>query len=308
MDFSSVIAENRREVQRVTLWGMALNFLLAVGKFLVGVIGASQALVADGVHSLSDMATDIVVIVGAPFWSAPADADHPHGHGRIETLITFFIGAALAAVGVGLAYRALSTLPAIHGEPPSWLAFAVACISIGSKEGLYQWTARVGKRVKSSAVIANAWHHRSDGISSLPVAVAVLGTKLRPEWGFLDHVATVIVSVFILQAAWKIVLPAVHQLLDAGASEEELDRLKRVVMATEGVVSTHAMRTRHIGPGLQVDLHIQVDPELTVRQGHNIAGAVKRRLLDEGPDVVDVLVHIEPQEGEIGRGLDTTTK
>ncbi len=294
--FNSAIVENRREVQRVTLWGMALNFLLAVGKFIVGVIGASQALVADGVHSLSDMATDIVVIVGAPFWSAPADADHPHGHGRIETLITFFIGAALVAVGIGLAYRALSSLPAVHGEPPSWLAFAVACVSIGSKEGLYQWTARVGKQVKSSAVIANAWHHRSDGLSSLPVAVAVLGTKLRPEWDFLDPVATVIVSVFIFQAAWRIAYPAIQQLLDAGASEEELEQLKRLIMATEGVQSTHAVRTRHIGPGLQVDLHVQVDPELNVRQGHNIAGAVKKRLLNEGPDVVDVLVHVEPQE------------
>ena len=287
-----------REIQRVTLWGLGLNLILAGLKFVVGFIGSSQALIADAVHSLSDSTTDLAVIVGVKYWTAPADVDHPYGHGRIETMITFFIGILLAGVGIGLAVNALSSIPTSHQSLPRWSVFGVACVSIVVKELMYQWTVRVGKRVKSSALIANAWHHRSDGLSSLPVAIAVLGIQLRPDWVFLDHIAAVIVSVFIVQAAWAISWPAIRQLVDVGATREEREKLRHLAATTQGVLSTHAVRTRQIGPGLQVDLHVMVDPEISVREGHNIAGAVKKRLLLEGPDVVDVLIHIEPYEPE----------
>lgn len=289
-------AENCGDIQRVTIWGLAVNLLLAAVKFIGGVIGSSQALVADAVHSISDSVTDLAVIIGAPFWSAPADSDHPYGHGRIETIITFLIGSVLFAVGIGLAYKALASITDPHPAKPGWIAFWIACVSIISKEILYQWTVRIGKRIKSSALIANAWHHRSDGLSSVPVAIAVLGTRIRPEWTFLDHIGAVIVSVFVLQAAWAISWPTLKQLTDAGATKEERERILAVVKATEGVKATHALRTRHIGPGLQVDLHVMVDPNLTVYKGHEISGAVKHRLLEAVDDVVDVLIHIEPYE------------
>jgi cation diffusion facilitator family transporter len=286
--------QGAREIRRATLWGLVVNLVLAAIKFVFGVLGASQALVADAVHSLSDLVTDVAVVVGAGFWSAPADAEHPHGHGRIETLITTAIGIVLGGVGVGLGYRAIQTLPQWHESRPGWVAFGAACLSIVAKELLYQWTAHVGKRVKSSALVANAWHHRSDALSSLPVAVAVLGTRIWPAWGFLDHIATVIVSVLILHAAWEITWPALRELIDAGATEQERRAMLKLALDTEGVQAVHKLRTRSIGPGLQVDLHVLVEPELSVREGHAIAGVVKQRLLNKGPNVIDVLVHVEP--------------
>lgn len=292
--------EQAREVQRVTVWGLIVNLALAAVKFVVGVLGNSQALVADGVHSLSDSSTDVAILIGARFWSAPADADHPHGHGRIEMLITCLIGLALAGVGAGLAYRALFSMstPDEQTPPPGYSALVVACLAIVAKEVLYRWTAEVGRRVKSSALLANAWHHRSDALSSLPVAIAVLGTKIQPAWVFLDQVGAVIVSVLILHVAFTITFRALRQLTDAAAGEQEKRTIDLLASATEGVQTIHKIRTRHIGPGLQVDLHVMVDPQLSVREGHAIAGAVKRRLLGDGPDVVDVLVHIEPFEAK----------
>ncbi len=283
-------------IRFVTLWGAAVNLLLSLLKAGVGVMSGSQALVADAVHSLSDLATDFAVLFGAPYWSAPADEDHPYGHGRIETAITVFIGAALGVVGIGLGYKAIMTIAQHHGNAPGWTAFGAALVSIIVKEALYQWTMRVGKRVRSSAVVANAWHHRSDSLSSIPVAVAVLGTKIYPQLTFLDHLATLVVGIFILQAAWMILWPAMNQLVDRGATEEEQRQLRELVSKIPGVHDLHALRTRHIGPGLQVDLHVLVDPDLSVREGHVIAGKVKKQLVDGHPDVVDVLIHIEPYE------------
>ena len=294
-----------REVRRVTLWGLVANLALSALKFVFGVLGSSQALVADAVHSLSDSATDVAVLVGAKFWTAPADAEHPHGHGRIETIITGLIGAVLAGVGIGLGYRAVVTLHHRDFTTPSWIAFATACISIVAKEALYRWTVYVGRRVRSSAVIANAWHHRSDALSSVPVAVAVLGTRIQPDWVYLDHIATVIVAVLILHAAWMITWPALRQLVDAGATGKERQAILDLALQTEGVRAAHKLRTRHIGPGLQMDLHVLVDPALTVAQGHAIAGIVKDRLIQFGPEVVDVLVHVEPYGPEtVNHDLD----
>jgi divalent metal cation (Fe/Co/Zn/Cd) transporter len=271
------LAGQARVVRRVTFSGLLVNVFLSAMKFLVGVMGASQALVADAVHSLSDTVTDVAVLIGVRYWSAPADVEHPHGHGRIQTLVSLFIGVALVAVGAGLGYNAIASLPERHDTPPSWLAFIAACISM----------------------VANAWHHRSDALSSIPVAVAVLGARLMPTWSYLDHIAAVLVCVFILQAAWSIAWPALRELIDAGAVREERVAILRLARATDGVKAVHALRTRNIGAGLQVDLHALVDPDLTVRQGHDIAADLKRRLLDAGPRVTDVLVHIEPYSLEM---------
>ncbi|NLX07752.1 MAG: cation transporter [Phycisphaerae bacterium] len=290
------VPDREATIQWVTWWGLAVNLALSPTKLAIGFFASSQALVADAVHSLSDAITDVAVLVGARYWSAPADADHPYGHGRIETMIASAIGVMLAGVGVGLGYRALVTIEQHHASVPGWSAFAVASLSIVSKEALYRWTTRVAWRIRSSALIANAWHHRSDAFSSVPVALAVLGTRLHPSWTFLDHVGAIVVSLLIIRAAWRIVWPALNQLVDAGTSRETRDRLYTLVTQTPGVRSVHAMRTRHVGPGLQVDLHVLVNPDLTVREGHRIAHAVTDRLLHEEPEVIDALVHIEPYD------------
>lgn len=292
------------EVRRVTLIGLVVNVALSALKFAAGILGNSQAVVADAVHSLSDTATDVAVLVGVKFWSKPPDECHPHGHRRIEFLVTIFIGLLLAAVALGLSYNALSTLHEVQKGPPGAIAFFAAVLSIFIKELLYRWTISVGIEIKSTALIANAWHHRSDGLSSVPAAVAVAGAALVPGLAFLDHLGAIVVSIFILQAAWKIVRPSVEQLVDRGAPEEICLGIEQLARATPGVQEVHAIRTRHIGSGIEVDLHVLVDPALTVEEGHRISEEVKRRLIDYISDVVDVVVHLEPYEegGKRGRG------
>lgn len=289
-------SKQARAVRRITWLGLAVNLLLAAGKFAVGLVASSQALVADAAHSVSDSVSDVAVLVGAGVWTAPADESHPYGHGRIETLVTVAIGILLGAVGIGLAYRAVATMLGPRAVAPGWTAFGAACAAIVAKEVVYHWTVHVGRRVRSSALMANAWHHRSDALSSVPVAVAVLGTQIQPAWLFLDNIGAVLVSLLVLHAAWRICWPALKELVDTGATREARNQVRTLALETPGVKAVHALRTRHMGPALQVDLHVLVEDTLSVREGHNIAGAVKKRLLEQGPDVADVLVHIEPYE------------
>lgn len=289
-----------RQVVRVTSFGLAANVSLGLLKLAAGLFASSQALVADAVHTLSDVSTDLAILIGVRYWSLPADEGHPHGHRRVETVITGLISLTLGGLAVGLAYRALTTISEAHLTRPGPIAVAAACLSIVIKEVLYRWTVRVGKRIRSAAVVANAWHHRSDGLSSIPVALAVAGAMIYPSWSFLDHIGAVVVSVFLSRAAWRIASPALRQLVDGGAPERARQLITVITAATPKVERVHAVRTRYLGPGLQVDLHILVDGGLTVREGHDVSEAVKSRLMEEGPDVLDVVVHLEPSEEPAG--------
>jgi len=281
-------------VSRVGWVGLLCNLVLAAAKAAAGILGHSQALLADALHSLTDSVTDIAVILGVRYWTAPADEDHPHGHGRIETLITVVIGLAIGAVAIGMGAQAIRGLR--HGPEiaPTGIAFVVALISIVVKEILYRWTARVGREVRSPALVANAWHHRSDAISSIPAAVAVAVTLIDPEWAVVDRVGAVVVCLLILQASWRILRPSVDQLIDAGAPAADRRRIEELALQVDGVEAAHAVRTRFVGADLAVDLHVEVDGGLSVAEGHVIAVAVRRKLLEEGPNVNDALVQIEP--------------
>ncbi len=296
-----------RQVRRVTWVGLFANLFLAGIKFAGGLLGASQAVVADAVHSLSDMSTDIVILLGVRYWSRPADADHPHGHHRVETVVTLSIGLALAGVASGVLWNAITTVRQAHAVPPGWIAFATCLLSIASKEGLYRWTVRIGTQIRSGALIANAWHHRSDALSSLPAAIAVAAAAVDPDWIFLDHIGAMAVSLFIYQAAAKIVFPAFSKLIDAGAPEETLSEITALALATPGVDHVHGLRTRYVNSmNLAVDLHVQVESTLSVRSGHAISEAVKTRLLQQGPDIIDVVVHLEPFDpGQTDEDRDT---
>ena len=283
-------------IKKVTWGGMIVNIILSGIKFLVGILGSSQAVIADAVHSLSDMATDIAVLFGVKFWSAPPDSSHPYGHQRIEELVTVSIGLALAAVAVGLAYNALSTIREDHIQKIGWVAASGPILSIIGKEALYRWTVNVGGKVKSSAVIANAWHHRSDALSSIPALAAVVVAALYPDWGFVDHIGAVLIASFILKVSWDIIIPAMQGLIDTGASAKTQAHIKAIAMGVNGVKSTHAIRTRKFGSHLFVDLHILVEPELTVRAGHEISEDVKEQLLNNGPEIMDAVIHLEPYD------------
>ena len=286
----------RRQVERITWIGLFTNLLLSGLKFFLGFFGSSQAVVADAVHSLSDMSTDIAILFGVKYWMAPPDEDHPYGHLRIETLITTVIGIVLAIVAFGIGFRSLYTIREPHLKQPMLIALIGPLLSIVFKEVLYRRTVSLGKRIESSALIANAWHHRSDALSSIPALIAVVLAALNPAWAFIDHVGALVVAVIILRVSWGIIKPAMAELTDRGASRLELQKVQEITMSTKGVRAMHGVRTRKMGAGLFVDLHILVDSELTVREGHNISEEVKRGIIKKGPGVFDVVVHLEPYE------------
>jgi cation diffusion facilitator family transporter len=284
-----------RQVRRAGWVGLLCNLLLAAIKVVAGILGHSQAVLADALHSLTDSVTDVAVILGVHFWSAPADDDHPHGHGRIETLVTVVIGLSVGLVALGMGWQS------IHGmrlgqvaEAPAGIALAAALMSIAIKEGLYQWTVKIGRRVQSPALIANAWHHRSDAISSIPAALAVAVALLIPGWEFIDRVGAIVVCGFILQASWKILGPALNQLIDAAAPQSDQRFIEELATSVDGVESAHAVRTRYVGAKLAVEIHIGVDGGLSVGDGHAIAKAVRQSLIENGPNVDDVVVQLEP--------------
>ncbi len=213
-------------VRKVTWVGLLINIALVCIKFAAGYLGRSQALTADAIHSLTDTATDFAVIAGSHFWSRPPDESHPYGHRRLETLVTVFIGFMLAAAGLGIGWDAVSALHDKHAAPPGWIALLAAMVSIVTKEALYRWTAMAGEKIKSPALAANAWHHRTDAISSIPVLIAVGGALIFPSWSFLDLVGAVVVSIFVLHAALKIIWPGISELIDAGAPGKSKRKLR----------------------------------------------------------------------------------
>lgn len=288
-------------VRRTTWAGLVANVVLAVGKISAGLVGGSQAVVADGVHSVTDLGTDVAVLAGTRVWAQPADERHPHGHRRFETLVTLIIGASLAAVGIGMGWNALQHLAAPRTAPPGPIALVAALASVVVKELLYHWTRRRAVRASSPALEANAWHHRSDALSSIPAVVAVGGAILLPSVAWLDRAGAVVVCLFILWAAWGILKPALAELVDEAAPVSVQQELADLALRVDGVRSAHALRTRYTGPDVAVDLHVEVDPDLTVSEGYAIAKAVQHKLKEHGPRVADVMVQIEPVQGGTGK-------
>jgi cation diffusion facilitator family transporter len=290
--------ESSREqyVRKVTWIGFLVNILLSGLKFASGYFGRSQALIADAIHSLTDTTTDIAVIAGSHYWSRPPDENHPYGHRRLETLVTVFIGFMLVAAGIGIGWEAVSSLHEKHSSPPGWIALCAALVSILCKEILYRWTAFASRKIKSPALAANAWHHRTDAISSVPVLIAVGGALLFPSWSFLDHVGAAVVSIFILHSAVKIIWPGISELIDVGAPEQIKAQISNIACMNEKVQEIHAVRTRYISSGIQVDMHIVVDGSMSVREGHDIADEVERRIIEGIPEVLDVIIHVDPPE------------
>ncbi len=284
-----------RQVKRITWIGLLLNVFLTVLKLVCGIVGHSQAIVADAVHSVSDFGTDLVLLLGIRAWSRPRDERHPFGHERIETIISLFMGVFLAVIGAGIAYGSLREIQQEHLEPPRLIALIAAGISIVSKETMYHWTRRVGRKTSSMALLANAWHHRSDALSSLPAGLAVLAAiLLPPEWAFLDHIGALVVCIFLFHAAYKIIVPAVAELLDTVPESHVPKELLEIIAQTPGVLLVHKVRARSAGAHVLTDAHIEVDPNISVTAGHDIAERVKQRVLQQLPEVAEITIHVEP--------------
>lgn len=291
------------EIRKVTLIGSVIDLLLGVVKLVVGLIAGSQALVADGVHSLSDLATDFLVIFAAKHAHREADAEHPYGHGRIETVATVVLGIALAVVAIGIsidAFRRMLSAEAVlqHGV---W-ALAVALLSVASKEYIYHYTARVARRLRSNMLHANAWHSRSDAISSIIVVIGVGGAMAG--FAYLDEVAAIAVALMIAKIAWDLLWKSLQELIDKALEPELVEDIRQRILEVNGVRACHMLRTRSSGSDSLVDVHIQVDPTLSVSEGHQIGERVRRQLISEVEHVADVTVHIDPEDDELASPCD----
>lgn len=286
--------KKEKEIINITVIGVVINIILSAIKWIVGYFGNSQALIADGVHSFSDLTTDLSILFGVKYWLAPADREHQYGHQKIELLITIFIAVMLAGVGIGILIKAIMSLNSDYIEAPSLLAFIVAVLSIISKEWLYRYTVNEANKLKSSALKANAWHHRSDAISSLPVAIVIILATIFPKLKFLDSVGAILVSIFIIYPAYKMFKEAISSILDEGVDKNTLDEIERISLQTKDVKEVHDIRTRKIGETIFIDMHILVDGNISVQEGHNICEEVKLNLMKSNEDILDVLIHLEP--------------
>ena len=288
-----------REVYKVTIAGSIINVLLLVLKFAAGILGHSAAMIADAIHSLTDFATDVVVLVFVKLGNKPMDKDHDYGHGKYETLATAIIGISLFAVGVMICWSGLvKTYQALCGEQlqqPGIVALVAAVLSIVMKEWAYQFTVRVGRKFHSEAVVANAWHHRSDALSSIGTMLGIGGAILLGDhWAVLDPLAAIVVSVFIIKAAWGLVMQSVKELTDASLSEKEEDEILKTASEEEGVGEIHNLRTRRIGNNIAIEMHVRMPGSLSLYAAHEHATAIENRLKQKYGAGTHVGIHIEP--------------
>lgn len=287
------------KIYRVTLIGLAVNLVLAVGKLAAGVAGRSGAMVADAVHSFSDLATDIVVLVFTKISAKPRDQGHEYGHGKYETLATIIISLALAAVGTGILVSSIRSIHAIIDgvlpDRPGLVALLAAVVSIVAKELLYRYTVRVGRAVNSPSVVANAWHHRSDALSSLGTLAGIgCAYFLGARWRIADPIAALVVAVFIFKIALDLIRSGLDELLERALPEDMEQEILRIVAAEPETRSPHNLRTRRIGASIAIELHIRVDGSMTVAHSHALTVDIERRLRERfGPETM-IAIHVEP--------------
>lgn len=284
--------------RNVTLVGMVVNVGLACAQLFGGLFTHSQALIADGVHTLSDLASDVVVLIAAKLASKDADEDHPYGHGRIETVATVILGLALAGVAVGIAMNAFDRI--MHPEKllqPEPLALLFAALAIVSKEGLYHYTMSVANKINSKMLKANAWHHRSDAISSVIVAIGVAGSVFL-EIPWLDAAAAIAVAAMIFYMGVRLILDSTMELVDTALDPQKTEEISKFISNIEGVEHMHMLRTRKMGHNVLADVHLQVNSYLSVSEGHYVAEKVMRNLQKEFPEMNDITVHIDPEDDE----------
>ncbi len=295
------IDKNRqRGIYRVTLVGSVVNIALSIFKLIGGIVGHSSAMIADAIHSLSDFATDLAVLLFVKLSGKPADRDHAYGHGKFETFGTLTIGIVLAAVGIMMLYDGVTrTISFFQGEPiavPGMIAFIAAIVSIVAKEWLFRYTIRAERKLHSPAMVANAWHHRSDAFTSIAAAIGIGGAILLGEkWAVLDPIAAAFVSLFIIKAAIDLNRNAIDELLEKSLPQSDIEKITQTLLATPGVKAFHRLRTRRVGNCAAVEMHLKMDGTLTLLAAHEIATDAEHRLRQLlGPDTI-ITVHMEPE-------------
>ncbi|HIY14762.1 MAG TPA: cation diffusion facilitator family transporter [Candidatus Alistipes cottocaccae] len=289
----------KREIYRVTFVGLVVNLVLSLLKLAAGVVGRSGAMVADAVHSFSDLATDIVVIAFARISAKPRDTDHDYGHGKYETLATIIISIALGVVGAGILVNSIRSIrTVIDGgllPRPGAVALVAAAVSILVKEILYRYTVRVGRRIDSPSVVANAWHHRSDALSSLGTLLGIgCAFFLGDKWRIADPIAALIVSVFIFKIAFDLIRTGLGELLEQSLPEEVEKEILGIVAANPRVREPHNLRTRRIGAAIAIEVHVRMDGKMTVEESHELTVDIEQRLRERFGEGTMIAIHVEP--------------
>ena len=282
----------------VTIVGALVNIFLIIFKGLAGVFGHSQALIADAIHSISDLFTDVVVLLGLRYGRRAPDAEHHFGHARIETMASTIVGMALIGTAIYIGKDAALNIYRHAEYHPKGMAVVAAAIAVALKEALYHFTVHAGRRIKSQLLVANAWHHRSDAFSSVAVLLGVTVAYFKPTWHILDSYAALLVSFFIIKIGYEIIIKTINEFTDAAPKGEILDKIKKCAMSVDGVIQAHDLRVRISGSRYQMEIHILVDGRLSVLQGHRLAKIVEKRIEEEVDDVGSMIVHVDPADME----------
>lgn len=291
--------QREREMTAVTVWGAVANVALAGAKLLAGLVGKSSAMTADAIHSLSDLVSDVIVLAMVKVSSKGRDKSHDYGHGKFETLATAFVALMLLVVGGKLMADGVGKIvDIVHGTSlpvPGRIALWAAVLSIVVKEVLYQWTARVGRKCQSPAIITNAWHHRTDALSSVASAAGISAAILfGGKWTVMDPIVCCLISIFIVYIAVKMAIPALNELTEASLPDEIEDEMERIIRSVEGVENVHAMKTRSAGPNYIVESHIVVRPDMSVAEAHAITAVAEARLRERFGASTQISLHVEP--------------
>ena len=291
--------DRQKETYRVTIAGSIINILLLAFKFAAGILGHSAAMIADAIHSLTDFVTDAIVLVFVRLGSKPTDRDHDYGHGKYETLASAIIGVSLLVVGMMICYSGVTkTYHAMCGEPlqqPGFIALAAAVASVVLKEWAYRFTVRVGRRCHSEAVVANAWHHRSDALSSVGTTVGIGGAIILGEkWAVLHPLTAIVVSFFIMKAAWSVLSKAVDELTDGSLPKETEDEIESIVSEDNEVSVVHNLCTRRIGNRIAIEMHVRMPGETSLYVAHRHATEIEKRLKQRFGADTHISIHLEP--------------
>ena len=296
-----MLNDREKQIRDITLWGSLVNVVLTVCKIVAGILGRSAAMVADGIHSLSDLMSDVVILIFVHLSSKERDCDHDFGHGKYETLATVIVSLILLVVGAELMAGGVKSIISIaNGETvanPGWIALIAAVVSILAKEGIYQATMAVSRKVESQALVANAWHHRSDALSSIVSLLGIGGAMLLGnKWSMLDPIASCLISIAIIVIAVKMSIPCIKDLLEASLPEDVEQRIISLAKSVEGVNDIHELKTRKNGSSKIIDAHIVVDPEISITKAHDIATEVEQQLIKEFGPQTQISLHMEPDK------------
>jgi len=289
--------DRHRITRRVTLTGAVVNCLLATLQIAFGLIGKSQALLADGIHTLSDLSTDIIVLYAARRSAKKADKSHPYGHGRIETLASMILGAMLGMVGIGIGIRGVESIIHPSDIGPEAITLVFAALAIVSKEGLYRYTLRAARATHSMLLESNAWHHRSDALSSIVVVIGISAQLLGVA--YMDAVAAIIVAVMIALMGLRLARKALDELIDTSLDAELVEQIRASMKDIPSVIGVHNLRSRSMGGQGYLDAHIEVDSDLTVSEAHYIAHRIEHKIKKAFPKIIDVQIHIDPLDDKV---------